>query len=562
MRFNYTEANPTGIIKQNVPTDIPAWSPGAGDLRLWKKNGNEERKVSDVKSNGDFVKANTEYTIQELGPDPEGTLTLYVEALRKSLTAADIAVAMQVKLDGQNWIEADKVRFTAIPRVLYGSPNSSLTPLPGSKIEPAFEDETVAIGEALGGIIGGVGQDTLSIGRYGPHPNAGSDPTKDRQRLVIRLQTGTESFTKGEDSIVLLVAEGLSGGFTPPALAAGASGVTQFAAAGFPQQAPAPANAAIPEADAPEDWEAQFERILFEKYEEATPRIEDLERDGFELWGWLYGGRSYEFFSGREVWRSGSKIFIEDSLTPEQAADAYYNFLKQALPTDAQGVNLTPILRYYGEIYEAAGEDRAKVGQFMAKHWELVETTTGMLESEYLFTPLSFAVGGVLQIRRVNNMTFYTEGKVFAIPLVRRNWARGNITENDTLVNSLGFSRNAGLGAIKVTGSVNGQPKNYVPDSIRPHWYIEVKDWKSLSKTSQIQAAFSAATSAQKRVAIIITTRNRRLSQPLLDFVETQGGLLLRRNLNTDAYEVWRWDTTKLWEPIDKATVIQWLSTP
>jgi hypothetical protein len=200
----------------------------------------------------------------------------------------------------------------------------------------------------------------------------------------------------------------------------------------------------------PEDWEAQFERILFDKYEDANPRVEDLEKDAFELWGWLYGGRSWEFFSGRDVWRDGSKIFVEDSLTPEQAADAYYAYLKRALPTEAQGVNLTPILRYYGELYEQADEDRAKVGQHMAKHWELVEITAGMLESEYLFVAPSFALGGVLQIRRVNNMTFYTEGKVFAVPLIRRNWARGNITEHDTLVNSLGFTRNAGQNADKM----------------------------------------------------------------------------------------------------------------
>jgi hypothetical protein len=107
-------------------------------------------------------------------------------------------------------------------------------------------------------------------------------------------------------------------------------------------------------------------------------------------------------------------------------------------------------MRYYGELYEQADEDRAKVGQHMAKHWELVEITAGMLESEYLFVAPSFALGGVLQIRRVNNMTFYTEGKVFAVPLIRRNWARGNITEHDTLVNSLGFTRNAGQNADKM----------------------------------------------------------------------------------------------------------------
>jgi hypothetical protein len=307
--------------------------------------------------------------------------------------------------------------------------------MPGSKIKPAFEDDTEAEGQELGGIVGGSNGDTLTVGHYGPHPDAESDETKDRQRLAICLQTGADTFTKAEDGIVLLVADGATRGGSLPAAA--------------PASTPPPSNDP-PEVNGPEDWEAQFERILFDKYEDANPRVEDLEKDAFELWGWLYGGRSWEFFSGRDVWRDGSKIFVEDSLTPEQAADAYYAYLKRALPTEAQGVNLTPILRYYGELYEQADEDRAKVGQHMAKHWELVEITAGMLESEYLFVAPSFALGGVLQIRRVNNMTFYTEGKVFAVPLIRRNWARGNITEHDTLVNSLGFTRNAGQNADKM----------------------------------------------------------------------------------------------------------------
>jgi hypothetical protein len=419
VKFEYTEANPTGVTKQTVPNDLPKWSPGSGDLRLWKKNGNEARKIADIKSNGDFVKANTEYSITELGADSQGLLTLYVEAVRKSSAAADKAVTMFIKIDSQSqWIEADKVRFTAIPRVLFGSPYDELTPMPGSKIKPAFEDDTEAEGQELGGIVSGSNGDVLTVGRYGPHPNAQSDETKDRQRLAICLQTGADTFTKAEDGIVLLVADGASRSSPLPIAALAASAASS--------------NAPMA-AEAPEDWEAQFERILFEKYEEAEPRIEDLERDAFELWGWLYGGRSWEWLSGRNVWRDGSKILVEDNLTPEQAADEYYAFLKRSLPTEAQGVNLTPILRHYADVYEMAGEDRAKVGQFMARHWELVETTAGMLESEYLFVPAGFVLGEVLQIRRVKNMAFHTEGKVFAVPLVRRNWARGNITEHDTL---------------------------------------------------------------------------------------------------------------------------------
>jgi hypothetical protein len=67
-----------------------------------------------------------------------------------------------------------------------------------------------------------------------------------------------------------------------------------------------------------------------------------------------------------------------------------------------------------------------------------------------------------------------------------------------------------------------------------------ISGWKSLSKTNQIQAAFSAAPAAQKRLAIIVTTRNRTISKPLLKLVEDESGLLFRRNLNTDTYEVWR----------------------
>src|ERR1035437_253845 len=83
------------------------------------------------------------------------------------------------------------------------------------------------------------------------------------------------------------------------------------------------------------DFEENFEAILYEKYEEATPRLEDLEEDVLLHQRLTYGGATWQWFSTAAVWKDGDKIVVRAALTPEQAADAYYNFLKNlAQPTD------------------------------------------------------------------------------------------------------------------------------------------------------------------------------------------------------------------------------------
>lgn len=554
IKFEYSEASPANVTLQNVANEPQKWSPGTGDLRLWKKDGREARNTSAINNGGDFVSSNTEFSVAELGPNEKGVVTLFVEAIGKSATAADKSVTMSVKFDTQSqWIEADKVRFTAIPRIRFVETNQTLTQLPGTKVKPVFEDGTDATGQSLGGTLDSSGS-TLTVGKYGPHPFAGSDETKDRERLVLTYQTDASNFTTSDDGTILIVAQGLEGNN-------GVVTLLEEQQEEGGEEIPPPGNYP-PEVNGPETWEDTFERILFEKYEEADPRIEDLERDAFELWGWIYGGQSSEWFSTRDVWRDGTRIYVENSLPAEDAADKYYAFLKRNLPTDVQGANITPILRAYGEVYDAMGEDRSVIGQHMAKHWQLVETTAGMLESEYMFVTADFAIGSVLQIRRVRNMTFFTEGKTFAVPLIRRNWARGNITEHDTLVNSLGFTRNAGQNALRYTETIDGQAVNCIPDSIRPHWFVEIKDVRSLSATRQIRAEIAAAATESKKVCIIITGRTRRISAPLFDRIKAADGLLVRRNVNTDGYEFWNhWDDAG-WEAIDKADLLQFLSSP
>jgi hypothetical protein len=148
------------------------------------------------------------------------------------------------------------------------------------------------------------------------------------------------------------------------------------------------------------------------------------------------------------------------------------------------------------------------------------------------------------------------------VPLIRRNWARGNITEHDTLVTSLGFTRNSGQGALRYTETIDGQAVDCIPDSIRAHWLVEVKDVRSLSSTRQLRAEFAAAANEIKRVCIIITGRTRRISVLLFNQVRASNGLLVRRNVNTDGYEFWNYANNSGWEAIDKASLLQILSAP
>ena len=43
-----------------------------------------------------------------------------------------------------------------------------------------------------------------------------------------------------------------------------------------------------------------------------------------------------------------------------------------------------------------------------------------------------------------------------------------------------------------------------------------------------------------------------------MQLIEQEGGILLRRNVNVDLYELWNFQSGA-WEAVDKASVLQWL---
>jgi hypothetical protein len=123
VKFDYPESSPTKVVVTNLPGGSRVWSPGPGVLRIWRRNGNQARHIADIKQNGDFLKANTEYTLNELGVDAQGVTTNYVEAVVPGTSLADQAVTLYVSLDGQKWQQATGVRFTAIRVDLDGDGN-------------------------------------------------------------------------------------------------------------------------------------------------------------------------------------------------------------------------------------------------------------------------------------------------------------------------------------------------------------------------------------------------------------------------------------------------------
>jgi len=113
IKFQYPASDPAQVT---ASTDNPCVLPTEGKIRLWKKDGGEARNKDPLEEEGDFIKADTEYTMEQLGLSQEETeVTLYVEAVKLSDQTADIEIKVEFDPSGTMGFDkvTDAVRLTA-----------------------------------------------------------------------------------------------------------------------------------------------------------------------------------------------------------------------------------------------------------------------------------------------------------------------------------------------------------------------------------------------------------------------------------------------------------------
>jgi hypothetical protein len=113
VRFRYGASDPSSV----VPTlDEPFSIESEGSLRLWRIDADEPRNQES------FVPSMRSYAVRDLCGS--GPATLFVEAVRPSVTTAEATIEVEVDPDGplgsEGWQCADRVRITAVRVMLEG----------------------------------------------------------------------------------------------------------------------------------------------------------------------------------------------------------------------------------------------------------------------------------------------------------------------------------------------------------------------------------------------------------------------------------------------------------
>ncbi|MCF6237714.1 MAG: hypothetical protein L3J79_02695 [Candidatus Marinimicrobia bacterium] len=110
--FNYAASDPDAIIRTGDQSAGYSYEPAPGALRLWSKDGGQSRSVTSISAGGDFIAAGQEYTISDLGKNPDqGYWLFWLEGVRSTMDPEQGQISIDVKLSG-NLIASDKVQTT------------------------------------------------------------------------------------------------------------------------------------------------------------------------------------------------------------------------------------------------------------------------------------------------------------------------------------------------------------------------------------------------------------------------------------------------------------------
>ena len=143
--LDYSGSDPSHLIEDSTGRLVPA----PGHLRVWTVDATFRRSASELRAGGHYVAPGT-YSLRELGIASGQTLTLYVEAIRPSVTTGDLSITVSVPSKPLS----DRVRFTS----------TQFTVL-GKALDEPFQETGFFIGSTLPSPAAD-GQDGLMAGAY------------------------------------------------------------------------------------------------------------------------------------------------------------------------------------------------------------------------------------------------------------------------------------------------------------------------------------------------------------------------------------------------------------
>ena len=470
--------------------------------------------------------------LEDLAGEQGTPVTLWAEGVGRD---DDAVVKLSWHDDQGTELDSDKVHILVRPTVLFAFYGDTVS-VGNLELKPEYADGTNGTGDAYIGTLDSSGK-VLTVGQHKPPPEAENAPYFDAWSAIIRVKLADGTWSDPADSILLVT------GFSDPDQAY-LNELDPILSSDQPQS--------------PETWDELFEFYLSEKYDGADPSIEELEAEAFELRQYVYGGRSWEWFSGRAIWTEGTRICVEDSVTPENAADLYYNYLKNDIVGTAKNPGNFPymlaVVEYKRRYLKLVGADPTIPGRFLARHWQCVMDTSDILASEYYAIPTGFLLQGVLGLKRAKDLAYMPGPRNFKTPLVRRNWFRGRWVEHDTIVDSLGYAKNT----TKVSGVVDGNTVKTIPDVLRPKAVVDIKDVRRLYNLKQLRAQVHYAVNNGRKPVVIVTNRVRKITQTVADEYQQHGGAIFKRNVSSDTYSKYNF-TTKEFDDVTKAEVMSFI---
>ncbi len=81
IKFTYEQSDPTLITVDDSVTP-PIYEPDPGFMRIWNKNGNEERSIDDITAGGNFIRNEQEASLTLFDINDDGEIVLYTELVR------------------------------------------------------------------------------------------------------------------------------------------------------------------------------------------------------------------------------------------------------------------------------------------------------------------------------------------------------------------------------------------------------------------------------------------------------------------------------------------------
>jgi hypothetical protein len=111
IRFTYSASDPMQVT--STATN-PFTLPSNGSLRIWLKDGSDQRNGLPIAAGGDFIQPGVDYTLSQLGlTGPTTVLSCYVEVVKPSVVVADMPIKVEVDPTGSmGYVWSDELRFT------------------------------------------------------------------------------------------------------------------------------------------------------------------------------------------------------------------------------------------------------------------------------------------------------------------------------------------------------------------------------------------------------------------------------------------------------------------